>query len=218
MAQVVVVQEKEYDQERLRERLQDVLCNKLEVFSRLKGDEKILLKPNLLMGIAPDEAITTHPAVVEAAGRVFKERGFDVYIADNPGGFAELKNVDNVYEACGMSEVARRCGFTLLYPERVVLKENIPFSWWIDGFTIVNLAKLKTHQITTLTLATKNLYGCISGLYKSMIHKYNTRPQDLARFILKLYKLVTPLVNIVDGIVALEGEGPARADGDPSIV
>jgi ferredoxin len=75
---------------------------------------------------------------------------------------------------------------------------------------MVNLPKLKTHDIMTLTLATKNLYGCISGLHKSHLHKAHPKTADFANIIIKLYKMIRPSLHIVDGILSLEGNGPAK--------
>jgi len=69
---------------------------------------------------------------------------------------------------------------------------------------------LKTHDVMVLTLATKNLYGCISGLHKSYLHKMHPKTRDLAGVILKLYEMLKPSLNIVDGILSLQGNGPAK--------
>jgi len=82
------------------------------------------------MSAAPESAITTHPVFVEAVGEIFKERGFPVYIADNPGTFGDVKNIERLYEDCGIKNVARECGFTLLYPETTYTVNEIPFSSW----------------------------------------------------------------------------------------
>jgi uncharacterized protein (DUF362 family) len=49
--------------------------------------DKILLKPNLLMPAKTEQAIVTHPAVIEAVGSIFIEKGFEVSVGDSPGGF-----------------------------------------------------------------------------------------------------------------------------------
>ncbi len=202
-----------YNKEVIRSRLNEVIDNWFpDIFSH--GD-KVLLKPNLLMASSPDMAITTHPAIVETVGEIFQGKGCKVYIADNSPGFnTNSSDMDYVYRETGMYEIAQRRGFTILHSERSRIVDGIPFSWWTEGFKIVNLPKLKTHSIMVLTAATKNLYGCISGIYKSYLHKIYPRTDDLAGVILKLYRLIKPVVTIVDGIVSLEGEGPAK-NGQP---
>jgi uncharacterized protein (DUF362 family) len=47
--------------------------------------EKIVLKVNLLAAAEPEEAITTHPAVTAAVGKMAKATGATPIIADSPG-------------------------------------------------------------------------------------------------------------------------------------
>jgi uncharacterized protein (DUF362 family) len=45
--------------------------------------EKIVLKPNVLIGSSPETCVTTHPAVLKAAGRLFLEAGAMVTYGDS---------------------------------------------------------------------------------------------------------------------------------------
>jgi uncharacterized protein (DUF362 family)/Pyruvate/2-oxoacid:ferredoxin oxidoreductase delta subunit len=210
MKKVVVLKIDEYNVDVIKDKIQTAILNHFSFDNLFSGQDKILLKPNLLMPSTPDEAIVTHPAVIEGVGRVFKDKGFSVSIADSPGGFLLQRDMESIYESLGVKEIAQSCGFNLLFPQENILRESIPLSWWVDQFKMVNIAKLKTHEITVLTLATKNLYGCISGLYKSHLHKMYPKTGDLIEVILKLYRMIKPSLNIVDGILALEGDGPVK--------
>jgi uncharacterized protein (DUF362 family)/ferredoxin len=202
----------------LKEKIKASLVKYFPLQETLKGESKILLKPNLLMEAKPEEAITTHPALVEAVGEIYKETGKNVFIADSPGGFISQKAMDEVYEKTGMVKISQRTGFGLLYPTQNVITKDIPLCWWAagtlkgaaDNFKMINIAKLKTHDVMVLTLATKNLYGCISGLHKSHLHKLYPKTKEFTAVILKLYEIIKPQLNIVDGILALEGSGPAK--------
>jgi uncharacterized protein (DUF362 family)/Pyruvate/2-oxoacid:ferredoxin oxidoreductase delta subunit len=207
---VVILKIEEYDQEKLYMQLKAVLCKYFPLKEYFAPGDKILLKPNLLMAAAPQEAVTTHPVFIEAIGRIFKEGGFPVAIADSPGGFIDDKDVDELYEETGIKNLAALRGFDLLYPTESVVREKIPLCWWVEGFKMINLPKLKTHDIMILTLATKNLYGCISGLHKSHLHHMHPQTDDFAKIITKLYSMITPSLNIVDGILGMEGHGPAK--------
>lgn len=207
---VVILKIEEYNQEALHTQLKDALRKYFPLKEYFAKSDKILLKPNLLMAAQPQEAVTTHPAFIEAIGRIFKEEGFSVSVADSPGGFISNKDVDELYEETGIKKMASSCGFDLLYPTESIVKSDIPLCWWSEGFKMINLPKLKTHDIMVLTLATKNLYGCISGLHKSHLHHMHPQTDDFARVITKLYSTITPSLNIVDGILALQGHGPAK--------
>ncbi|MCM8773397.1 MAG: DUF362 domain-containing protein [Candidatus Omnitrophica bacterium] len=207
---VAVLKVDDYREEIIISKVKEALDNYFS-FKELSPKNKILLKPNLLLPINFERAVTTHPVFVEAIGKIFKDKGFDVYIADNPSSFLDRESVTYVYRECGIENIAKRNDFTMLYPDNSIEVEGVPFSWWINDFIIINLPKVKTHSLFTLTCATKNLYGCIPGLYKSYLHKLYPKPSQLVEFIIKLPFIVKPYLNIADGIISLEGEGPASS-------
>jgi uncharacterized protein (DUF362 family)/Pyruvate/2-oxoacid:ferredoxin oxidoreductase delta subunit len=225
---VVVLNIEDYELDTIKQKVERSLLEHFSLPTLFSSGDKILLKPNLLMDSSPQEAIVTHPIFIEAVGRIFKDLGYSVFVADSPGGFVSNKDMNFIYEGTGVKGVAERNEFSLLYPTDSVIYQGIPFCWWVNlasksydsegkdrgDFKIVNLPKLKTHDLMVLTLAVKNLYGCISGLYKSHLHRLHPTTDDLVKVILNLYKMITPSLNIVDGIVSLQGEGPARK-GNP---
>ena len=171
--------------------------------------KKILIKPNLLMEAETSSAITTHPNLIIALAKLLRRRGFSVFVADNPGGFGTNNSLRSIYRSLGLDKYPDL--FTLLYNDRPPFKEGeFTFSWWAKGFEIVNLPKLKTHDLLGITAGVKNLYGLIPGVIKSKLHQKYPYPYEFAEIILKIYDLFTPKINILDGIVSLEGEGPAR--------
>lgn len=76
---------------------------------------------------------------------------------------------------------------------------------------IINIAKLKTHSFTGVTLCMKNLYGCIPGKMKSYYHKILKTRKNFSKFLIELYEKINPQLNIIDGIEALEGNGPGAS-------
>lgn len=206
MKRVVILKVGEYDRDLIYLNIKKAIER---YFSHLNFTRKIVLKPNLLTISSPEEAITTHPILIEAVADIFSSSG-EVYIADNPGGFISHKDIDYVYTSLGIKKLAEKIKVNLLYSERITLKDNIPFSWWVEDTCLINLPKLKTHNITGLTLCVKNLYGTISGLYKSKLHFEYPHYKDFVKVLFKLYHLIKPTLNIVDGILALEGDGPAK--------
>ena len=49
-----------------------------------KPGERIVMKPNILIGTDPDKGVTTHPAVFRAVGRLLKDAGASVSYGDSP--------------------------------------------------------------------------------------------------------------------------------------
>lgn len=183
--------------------------------------QRVVLKPNLLCAASPEEAITTHPAVVEAVVRLVQEAGAYPIIADSPGSSAPYneRGLRRVYETCGLAEVARRTGAKLnwdttvlnvSHPEGLILKRLDIIKPILDADVVINLPKLKTHVYTTFSGAVKNLFGVIPGYKKP---GYHAKLDDLTRFsemLLDVFAFVKPQLSLMDGILALEGDGPGR--------
>ena len=78
----------------------------------------------------------------------------------------------------------------------------------LDSDGLVNLPKLKTHPLVRLTGAVKNQFGCVPGLLKSQYHVKLADPYDFAAMLVDLNTLARPRFCVMDGIVAMEGNGP----------
>lgn len=61
-----------------------------------------LVKPNLLIEKNPEDAVTTHPAVVQATVEIIKEKASKIIIADSPGGPYTKKRLESIYQAAGI--------------------------------------------------------------------------------------------------------------------
>jgi len=74
---------------------------------------------------------------------------------------------------------------------------------------IINLAKLKTHTQMYVTLSVKNMFGSIVGRDKLKWHYVAGTSYDIfAKMLLDIYSFTRPALNIIDGIVGMEGYGP----------
>lgn len=190
-----------------------------EVEGELTG-RKVLLKPNLLSARRPDEAVTTHPEVIRAAGRVALDQGCEVSLGDSPP-FAG-QNSDKYAKLCtatGVTEVARELGIpivrfeenarTVPHPAGRFYKSFEIAQAALDADVIVNIAKLKTHGLTAFTGAVKNVFGCVPGVRKGLFHVQAAENREtFAQMIVDLLGVIRPSINILDAVVAMEGEGP----------
>lgn len=183
--------------------------------------ERVLLKPNLLIGRPPEKCVNTHPLVVKAVARMVQESGAVPLIGDSP----QLDSAQKACDKCGIGEVARELGIEIVEfepvdvqnPEGKVFKNFTIGRVLQEADKIINLAKLKTHSLTTLTLAVKNMLGSVPGARKGQWHvrTHTAGKEYFAQMLLDLYYLVKPSLNIVDGIVAMEGQGPGFGDPRP---
>jgi len=169
---------------------------------------KVLLKPNLLSARPPEDGVDTHPEVVRAVIRLVKGAGGEVSIGDSPGGFH--KDVFEVFEKSGIKKVAEEEGARLVRFEKSKFVDGFPIAREVfDCDAMISIPKLKTHMITVITAALKNTYGTVTGLYKTECHSKAPREEDFARIVARIHSISRPRLNILDAIVAMEGDGPS---------
>jgi uncharacterized protein (DUF362 family)/Pyruvate/2-oxoacid:ferredoxin oxidoreductase delta subunit len=184
----------------------------------VKPGQRVLLKVNLLMKKRPEEAVTTHPSVVEAVVRLVQEAGGIPVIGDSPIGPYTVGALQGIYARSGLKEVAERTGAELNFdidqsvvshPEGKIIKSLTVTNSVLNADVIIPLSKLKTHGLMTFTGAVKILFGVIPGLIKA---EYHLRMPDVRRFAELLVDIATwtkPTLSIMDGIVGMEGDGPS---------
>ncbi|MBN2159980.1 MAG: DUF362 domain-containing protein [Spirochaetes bacterium] len=188
--------------------------------------KRVLLKPNIIGQNTPDQAATTHPALIDAVCRIFIERGCSISIGDSSA-FYQGGCTAEALRTTGIADVAKKFGATLLPFEMTDLRK-ISSGKYLNPFyateavfehdLVVNLPKLKVHRLARYTGAIKNMYGCIPGGAKQLYHKpYQHRP-DYQEFwgkpLVDVYEAVEPRLSIMDAIIGLDRDGPA-ANGDP---
>jgi len=181
----------------------------------LKRGDTVLLKPNF---IAPrshhHSAAQTHPAVILEVARLLKDYGAKPFVADSPA----WTNATVCARVLGLTEPLRMLGVPLRQlkaPRKCRLGPGQPrvgiSSLALDADAIINLPKFKTHQQMVATFAVKNMFGCVSGKFKPLWHfrKGNT-PDEFAGLLVGVCQYLKPVLTIIDGIVAMQGQGPIR--------
>lgn len=181
----------------------------------IKPGMRVLVKPNMLMPAAPELAIVTHPLIVRTVAAYMLGRGALVQVSDSPpvGSFRKLIRESGYDDALKDLDVD-------LKPLDQSVKVDIgqPFGEIeiaqdaVEADVVVNLAKLKSHAMMYLTLGVKNIFGTIVGLRKPEWHmRAGVDRIMFAKLLVQIYQAVSPGFTIVDGITALEGQGPARS-------
>ncbi len=202
----------EYKPERLLAVLEEGL-NLLGGRELFHPGEKILLKPNLLAADPPERAVTTHPEVFRAAAQILQDYGVKLVFGDSPG----IGSLPRVARKAGLLDPARELGLEMadfaqaqpLHSPEAAQNRTFMIAAGVlacDG--LVSLPKLKTHGLMRMTGAVKNQFGCIPGLLKGEFHLKLPDPGDFARMLVDLNLALKPRLYILDGIVAMEGNGP----------
>ena len=187
----------------------------------VRPGERIVLKANLLRAAPPESAICTHPAVVEAVAKLVKEAGGTPVICDSPGGALHKEAVlRSLYEKTGMAAAAAAAGAelsmdsstrTVSLPEGKVLRQAEIITPVAEADGVIDLCKMKTHVLMSMTGAVKNLFGVIPGLSKVGYHATHPDHETFADVLLDLTGYVKPRLSLMDGILAMEGDGPGSS-------
>ncbi len=182
----------------------------------VRAGERTLVKPNMLSAKGPERAVTTHPEVLRGVIELVKEAGGIPLVGDSPG----VGSCRRVAEKSGMLRVIEETGAELVeFAESVEVVGQGVFRRfelarpYVEAERLINLAKLKTHEMVTMTCAVKNLFGAVTGTRKASWHLKAGADRELfARMLLEIYLLRKPDLNIVDAVIAMEGNGPGGGD------
>jgi uncharacterized protein (DUF362 family)/Pyruvate/2-oxoacid:ferredoxin oxidoreductase delta subunit len=218
---VSICQSETYKTEEVEKAVYECLDNITGIKSRIKNGSRVLVKVNLLKKNAPEDAVTTHPAVVEAIVRYLQGLGCRVIIGDSPGGPFTVKRLTSIYKASGMTQVAENTGCELNYDTSAVavmnenaqkLKHMQIIKVAEDVDFIVSAAKFKTHGMMLYTGAVKNLFGVIPGLTKAEYHLKMNNAENFAHHLVDICEYIKPVFTIIDAIEGMEGDGPSAGE------
>ncbi len=178
----------------------------------LSCNDKILIKPNLLRA---HNLSCTQPEIMYALCLCLKEYGVNISVADSPGfGFAH-----SVAQSVGMSELLKPLGIKVQSFEKstpVPIGNNK--NWQIARLAlecdkIISVPRLKTHSQMRLTLAVKNLFGCICGMHKPLAHAIQGRSiEEFSCAILNLWQALPPTAAVIDGVTCMHIAGPSSGE------
>ncbi|MEE4195286.1 MAG: DUF362 domain-containing protein, partial [Anaerolineae bacterium] len=175
--------------------------------------EKILFKPNILEGGDPEKAMTTHPAILEAAIQVFQAVAAEYMFGDSPGvaspkGAARMTGLLKAAQYHDIPLADFTGGEEVSFPAGHMVKKFNIANGVLAADGIVSLPKMKTHALARLTGAVKNTFGCVPGVLKAEFHSRMPTAEMFAKMLVDLNLLVKPRLFIMDGIYAMEGNGP----------
>ena len=220
-SKVILLPCEEYEEENIYTLLKKALELLGGIESLIKKEEKILLKPNLLKRAEVEKAVITHPVVVGAFARILREKGYQNLVLADSCGHGTTKAVikgtgmDTYLEKYEIPAIDYSQGISVKYPQGVQAKEFVIPKELLESDCVISLCKMKTHALERVTGAVKNSYGFIYGFHKAKGHTLYPSADSFARMLVDLNKYVAPRLYIMDGIVAMEGNGPGSGDPTP---
>lgn len=221
-AKVSIVECQSYEQPQVEAAVHKSLELIGGIQSFIKPKDKVLIKVNALQAREPDDCVTTHPAVVAAVVKEVKQAGAVPLVGDSPGSISA--NVHQTMETTGIKKATEAAGGRIVYfqetgivdvpaPGRDPRIRTLKIARAVmEADAIINLPKLKTHNLTLFTGAIKNLFGVITGFHKSRFHIISPRPQDFSGSLVDILEITRPRLNIMDGVYGMEGHGPAGGE------
>ncbi|MCP4134563.1 MAG: DUF362 domain-containing protein [bacterium] len=214
MSKVALVRCDSYDFSAVKKAVEQgiTLIGGVEQFAR-KG-ETVVLKPNLLSPDPPEKCVTTHPAVFRAVAELFLTTGATIKYGDSPANFASGRNAAR---KAGLADHAEELSIEWadfenaeeIYYEKGIQNKIFPIARGVlDSDGLISLPKLKTHALSKMTGAVKNQFGCIPGIKKGEYHVKLPDANDFAKMLVDLNNFILPRLYVMDGIYAMEGNGP----------
>jgi len=219
----------------------------LEALQVTLEGEKAVLKPNATSGehfANPELGIGTHPAFVWGLAEYLREHGArsgGIYVLEDPRDTDD--NNPRHWKGTGYLEVAEatgaklRCPTTFSCVKRVVPRplihpvRNVSRLAVAPGTVLINVPKLKTHNLGITTLCMKNQMGldnvfdrhycsqamrdlqrelgCSVAPSRQIMDEalHNRYQEGLARRLIDLAQVVQPHLCVVEGVVGRDGTG-----------
>ena len=172
---------------------------------------RALIKVNFISTKTYETGVTTDPLVVEGLIHEAKKVFDEVLVVESD---ASMTDADKACEITGMREVCDRneIAFLNLRREKDRIKLSIPNAEALKEIkvpkivvesAVINAAKLKTHNVTGVSLGLKNMFGLLP---EKMKFKYHLR--NISKVVVDINTVLKPQFTIIDGFYALEGPGP----------
>ncbi|KGK98210.1 (Fe-S)-binding protein [Methanococcoides methylutens] len=180
---------------------------------------RVLLKPNLLAAALPEKAVTTHPSIVSAMCELVVEAG-GIPIVGDGAGITHPGVTEEALDMSGIRDAAQKAGAEVLSFETsgyvvVDVPDPLHFSQLyiakpvMDADVVISLPKLKTHELTLFTGSVKNMFGSIPLKLRKEAHML-AKKDLFSEAVVDIYSARVPHLALMDGVVGMEGNGPAR--------
>ncbi|MHA2229857.1 MAG: DUF362 domain-containing protein [Candidatus Thorarchaeota archaeon] len=181
----------------------------------VKSGNKVLIKPNICGGNPEILGTFTDKNIVDEIVKMVREQGAEPIIADSDMIWTRFQPVA---EAQGWPQWAEEANVPLV---------NLGDTEWVrfdfgkgsaigkvpvsrelvDADVIISIPVMKTHLLTNITIAMKNMYGTFPEENKAKYHRFG-----IERVVYEVCKAFTPNLTIIDGTVGGEGTGPLSSD------
>jgi len=170
----------------------------------------VVIKPNICAPKYIPGAVT-NPAILGSLVKLLRNTAETVIVGESDG---YNYSCDLAFKKTGIKRVVENAGATVLNFSRDALVRvhfkgsNVGSVYLpktlLNSDALVNVPVMKTHEFTTYSGAIKNLFGLIPDSRRIFLHPH------LNEVLYNLYIHLKPDLTIMDGLIAMEGNGPTR--------
>jgi len=220
-AQVSIRRADSYDPAAVRSAVQNVVADVGGWGTLVRRGDRVLVKPNCISCTPPEQHAQTHPAVILEVCRQLLDFGARPFVGDSPAWNSLEANLGRLgvladLAALGVPVVPFNNPVRAENPRGKVFHRFTVDRAALEADAIVNLPKLKAHRQVLLTVAIKNMFGCVNGRRKAWWHvKAGSYENYFGRMLVEVFEMLRPVVSIVDAIVAMQGKGPISGTPKP---
>ncbi|MBI4737966.1 DUF362 domain-containing protein [Candidatus Woesearchaeota archaeon] len=173
---------------------------------------RVFVKPNFTWNKRIPGATTT-PALLESLLAILTSRTSNVIVGESDGGMHAF-TAEESFAVHNMPDICRQYGAKLVNLSRLERESvtttvggkphtfNLPRLLLHETDVFITVPLLKVHMWTGVSLGFKNQWGCIPDTMRLLEH------YRLHEGIVALNKILRPRVSIIDGLTALDGNGP----------
>ena len=177
---------------------------------------KVLLKPNFNSNMNALTGNTTDLRIITCLVQLLQARGYKNIVVGEGTNSGFYRNKIDVASRLRVRRLAKGLGIEFVdlnYCQgseiRFANNKKVQVARdCLEADLFINLPKLKMHHEVGISVCLKNMMGCLVG----QENKKKTH-HSLAENIVHLNKYLKPNLHIVDGLIAMEGNGPS--DGLP---
>lgn len=163
---------------------------------------KVFVKPNLGTIKTSKTGATTDPNITRAVIDILHKRSTDITIIESDSAAVDT---ETIWSHCGYDVLAREKNVRMLNLSKEPTVAHGEFrlpKMLFNDYTLVNIPKIKTNDLTIVTCSLKNLFGLMPTRHRAKYHKV------IDDVIVDLNRLFRQNLIVVDGLIAMEGDGP----------
>ena len=216
MTTVSLIPASEYQLDSLRASIEKLLEPLGGISAFVSKGDRVLLKPNLLTAGRPTKECITRPEIVYCVAQLVMEAGGKPFLGDSPA----FGSARGVAKANGYLPMMAKINLPIVeFHGSRYQTQNPEFSHLLlskeamEADVVINLPKVKSHMQLTMTLAVKNLFGCVPGKMKAWWHTEAGKDSErFGQMLVETAKMIDPNLTIIDGIIGHEGNGPSGGE------